>query len=135
MPTADQFLGCILGLAIGDALGAPHEGGPLERLLWRLIGRSPAGELRWTDDTQMTIDVAEVLLAHGSLEPELLAARFASSYTWSRGYGPGTARVLKRIRSGQHWADASRAVHPAGSFGNGAVMRAPALALFYTFGS
>jgi hypothetical protein len=29
----------MLGLATGDVLGAPHEGGLLERLLWRVIGR------------------------------------------------------------------------------------------------
>ena len=29
--TADHFAGCILGLATGDAIGAPYEGGLLER--------------------------------------------------------------------------------------------------------
>lgn len=29
----DQFTGCMLGLATGDALGAPYEGGLLERLV------------------------------------------------------------------------------------------------------
>jgi hypothetical protein len=37
--TLDQFVGCLLGLATGDALGAPHEGGTIERLVWRLIGQ------------------------------------------------------------------------------------------------
>jgi ADP-ribosylglycohydrolase len=50
--TFDQFAGCMLGLATGDALGAPHEGGIIEKLL-------------------------------------------------CRGYGPGTARILKRIRRGE----------------------------------
>jgi hypothetical protein len=27
----DKFTGCLLGLALGDALGAPFEGGPIER--------------------------------------------------------------------------------------------------------
>jgi hypothetical protein len=56
--TADRFIGCLLGLATGDALGAPYEGGPLERLVWRLIGRTSDGCLRWTDDTQMALDLA-----------------------------------------------------------------------------
>jgi len=46
--TVDQFVGCMLGLATGDALGAPYEGGLLERLVWRIIGRSFDGCLRWT---------------------------------------------------------------------------------------
>lgn len=54
--TSDQFAGCLLGLALGDALGAPFEGGLLERLAWRFLGRTAAGHARWTDDTQMTKD-------------------------------------------------------------------------------
>ena len=75
----------MLGLAYGDALGAPYEGGVLERLLWRLIGRTGKGEIRWTDDTQMAVDVAEVLLSCGSVEQQKLAEQFARSYRWSRG--------------------------------------------------
>lgn len=29
----DHFTGCLLGLALDDASGAPYEGGPIERLL------------------------------------------------------------------------------------------------------
>ena len=65
-PTADQAAGCLLGLALGDALGAPYEGGPLERGLWMLIGKTRSGHLRWTDDTRMSLDLAEVLLAAGA---------------------------------------------------------------------
>ncbi|WP_374488941.1 ADP-ribosylglycohydrolase family protein [Zoogloea sp.] len=129
-PTPDQFAACFLGLALGDAWGAPFEGGPLERLLWRLIGTTRQGARRWTDDTQMSMDVAESLLACGRLDQADLARRFAHSYHWSRGYGPGAARVLKRIRRGQDWQSASRAVYRDGSYGNGGAMRAPILALF-----
>lgn len=121
----------MLGLALGDALGAPFEGGPVERLLWRLIGTTRAGEMRWTDDTQMSVDVAESLLARGAVDADDLARRFARSYRWSRGYGPGAARVLKKIAAGQDWQQANRSVYPEGSYGNGGAMRAPMLALFY----
>ena len=129
--TEDQFIGCLLGLALGDALGAPYEGGPLERALWRLIGRTGDGCARWTDDTRMSLDLAESLLAQGKLDQDDLARRFAASYAWRRGYGPSTARLLKRVRRGQPWAQAVKAVYPEGSFGNGAAMRAPVVALFY----
>ncbi len=121
----------MLGLALGDALGAPFEGGLVERLLWRLIGTTRAGEMRWTDDTQMSVDVAESLLARGAVDADDLARRFARSYRWSRGYGPGAARVLKKIAAGQDWQLANRSVYPEGSYGNGGAMRAPMLALFY----
>lgn len=127
----DQFAGCMLGLATGDALGAPYEGGVFERLVWRIIGRTSDGCLRWTDDTQMAVDLAESLINEGGIRPEALAKRFASSYRWSRGYGPGAARVLKRIRRGEPWETAAKAVYAEGSYGNGAAMRSPVLALFF----
>ena len=127
----DRFAGSLLGLALGDALGAPHEGGMLERFTWRLIGRTGDGRRRWTDDTQMSLDLAESLLSENGLSQDDLAQRFARSYAWSRGYGPSMARLLRRIRRGEPWAEASRAIHPEGSWGNGAAMRAPVIALFF----
>lgn len=129
--TQDQYAGCLLGLALGDALGAPHEGGLLERFVWRLIGKTKAGEARWTDDTQMALDIAESLIEAGGLDPDALAKRFAQSYRWSRGYGPSTTKVLKRIRRGEDWRRASTAIYRNGSFGNGAAMRAPVTGLFF----
>ena len=129
--TRDRFEGCLFGLALGDALGAPLEGGALERLLWRLLGTTRAGERRWTDDTQMSLDLAESLLARGALELDDLAQRFARSYRWSRGYGPGAAKLLRRIAAGADWREANRSVFPDGSFGNGGAMRAPVIGLWY----
>jgi O-acetyl-ADP-ribose deacetylase (regulator of RNase III) len=121
----------MVGLATGDALGAPHEGGPIERLLWKLIGKTSNRHLRWTDDTQMALDLARSLLTDGCVSPDALASRFASSYRWSRGYGPGTAKVLNQIRRGKSWQTASKSVYPEGSYGNGAAMRAPVLGLYF----
>lgn len=111
-------------------MGAPYEGGPVERLVWKLIGKTPDGCLRWTDDTQMTLDLADSLLQENEVNPDAIAKRFATSYRWSRGYGPGAAKVLKRIRLGEDWQRASTAVYRDGSYGNGAAMRAPILALY-----
>jgi poly(ADP-ribose) glycohydrolase ARH3 len=124
-----RFQGALLALALGDALGAPHEGGALERLLWRAVGTT-GGCMRWTDDTQMSLDVADSLIALGAPDSDDIARRFAASYRWSRGYGPGAAKVLKRIARGQDWRQANRAVFPQGSYGNGGAMRAPVLGLF-----
>lgn len=129
LPLQERIAGAILGLALGDACGAPHEGGLPERLLWRLIGRR-GGRQRWTDDTQMTIDVLQSLLGRGCIDPDDLARRFAASWRWSRGYGPGASQVLRRIRRGQPWTVANRSVHPEGSLGNGGAMRAPTVGLF-----
>jgi ADP-ribosylglycohydrolase len=125
-----RYQGCLLGLALGDALGAPYEGGVLERALWRLLGKTRQGHMRWTDDTQMSLDVIDSLIAQGGIDCDDIARRFAAGYRWSRGYGPGAAKVLKRIRRGQDWRQANRAIYPDGSYGNGGAMRAPAIGLF-----
>lgn len=130
--TLEQVQGCLLGLALGDALGAPYEGGVLERLVWRAIGKTRSGEMRWTDDTQMSVDLIESYLAQGTIQPDDLARRFAASYRWSRGYGPGAAKMLKRVARGADWREANRSVYRDGSYGNGAAMRAPMLGLIYS---
>lgn len=129
-PSLDTLRGALLGLALGDTLGAPHEGGWLARGLWLALGRTPQGLRRFTDDTQMSLDVAESLLACSGLDQDDLARRFAASYQWRRGYGPGAARLLRRIRAGMPWRQASRSVYAQGSWGNGAAMRAAVLALW-----
>ena len=127
---ADRITGSILALALGDAFGAPYEGGILERTLWSIIGRKK-GRCCWTDDTQMSIDVIESLLACGRLDQDDLARRFAESYRWARGYGPGAARMLKHIRKGQPWQQANRSVYPDGSYGNGGAMRVAPIGLYF----
>ncbi len=115
---------------MGDAFGAPFEGGLPERGLWCLLGRTRDGKKRFTDDTQMSIDLMESLLACNGLNADDAAKRFAQSYRWDRGYGPGAARILKRIARGMPWEQARVSVYPQGSFGNGGAMRAPAMALY-----
>ena len=127
----DRFAGCLLGLALGDACGAPYEGGPLERALWALLRLWTRQPLRWTDDTQMALGLAESLLEGQGFDPGRAAARWAREARWSRGYGSGTWRILSRIRQGEDRRAASKAVFPEGSFGNGAAMRAAPLGLYF----
>jgi len=127
----NNYSGCFFGLAIGDALCAPYEGGILERALWRLINKTKAGEIRYTDDTQMSIDVAHSLLGQRGVKQQHLANQFANSYRWSRGYGPGAAKMLKKIKKGALWSEVNRSVFPQGSYGNGAAMRASIVTLYY----
>ncbi len=127
----DRFVGCLLGLALGDALGARHEGGLLARGLWALLGIGKPGVLRWTDDTAMALGLARSLATRRGLDADHLAATWAHDARWTRGYGPGALAVLRRVRRGEPWATASRAVFPDGSYGNGAAMRAAPLGLWF----
>ena len=87
-----RIIGSIIALALGDAFGAPYEGGLIERLVWAIVGRSK-GKRRWTDDTQMTINIIESLVSCGRIDQNDLAFRFAQSCRWSRGYGPSAAKM------------------------------------------
>ncbi len=116
---------------MGDAYGASYEGGPVERLLWKIIGRTLSGKIRYTDDTQMSIDVATSFLKSNGINQEHLATTFAENYRWSRGYGRTAARLLKKIKNGSAWKDVNRAAFIEGSYGNGAAMRAPVISMCF----
>ena len=127
----DKYCGCLMGLVIGDAICAPFEGGILEKCLWKIIGKTKSGKLRYTDDTQMALDLGQHLVNNHTIDQDALAKEFASNYRWSRGYGPSTISVLKQIRNGVDWSEASTNRFKEGSFGNGAAMRIAVIALAY----
>ncbi|MGQ9532582.1 MAG: ADP-ribosylglycohydrolase family protein [Desulfotomaculales bacterium] len=128
-----KFCGCLLGLAVGDALGAPFEG-------WWSVSSSEvyaAAErramLRYTDDTHMALGVAESLAACGGFDGPHMAETFLRNFErepW-RGYGPGPPRIFRRIKHGVPWDRAAEDIYPGGSFGNGAAMRVAPVGLFY----
>ncbi len=89
VPAGERFLGCLLGLAIGDALGMPVEGWSAERIarahgwvdgyLPRLDAAGgivvPAGE--FTDDTELALCLVEsIVAARGFVDPELAGYSF-----------------------------------------------------------
>ncbi len=121
-----RFLGSLLGLALGDALGARHEGGRPGMTLD--VGPDL---LRWTDDTEMALGLAQSLADHHGLDEDHLARTWAEGADFTRGYGGGARRLLERIRQGADWRSSVRALFPEGSYGNGAAMRAAPIGLFY----
>jgi poly(ADP-ribose) glycohydrolase ARH3 len=118
----------MLGLALGDALGAPFEGWPGGTVSFKRLPTI----LRYTDDTEMAIGVAESLSQKGLFDAVDMAKRFVGNFDPSRGYGPGTIAVLGMIRNGMPYEEANRRVFPEGSFGNGAAMRSAPLGLFFS---
>lgn len=128
-----SFRGALLGVVVGDCLGAPFEGhpGPVPpRLLSRL--EAETSPLRYTDDTAMTLALAESLLDRGELDLDHLAGRFAATYRRDpyRGYGEGTAELLARVAAGDEWRPAAAGQFEGrGSFGNGSAMRVTPIAL------
>jgi ADP-ribosylglycohydrolase len=134
----ERIRGALLGLAVGDALGAPFEGaGPeaAERAARRGLemagGRGWApGE--WTDDTAMALALAESIAARGLLDPDDLAARYTE---WATADGKGIGRANARALIGARGADDARArarahLEATGlAAGNGTVMRATPIGL------
>ncbi len=129
----DKFLGAMLGTAMGDALGASREGHGLasEARIGRLIERSH--RLRYTDDTHMTLGVAQSLVECGGFDEAHMLQRFIDNYDqepW-RGYGPGPPRVFRMVKEGVPCIEAARRLYDGGSFGNGGAMRVAPIGLFF----
>lgn len=137
----DRYRGCLLASAIGDALGRPAEGMPIEAvrerfghhelgdglrnfLPWRGWRSGPKGTI--TDDTQLTMCVAESLAAGGPLDPEDLARRLVDWLPHGRGKGAATTAAVEALGRGVSWW---RAGEP--SAGNGAAMRVAPVGLRY----
>jgi poly(ADP-ribose) glycohydrolase ARH3 len=57
-----KFLGCLVGAAIGDALGARREGRGMSRSEDIVSLAEKLEQLIYTDDTHMTIGIAESLI-------------------------------------------------------------------------
>ena len=135
----DRVLGCMVGGAVGDALGAPFEFLPpgvyRERFPepelegdGEMIG---GGAFDWapgefTDDTQMALVIAESLLEHGRYDLDDIWQRWRVWARTSSDVGATTATALRA----EHPRDAL-ALHAdlAWTAGNGALMRAFPLAL------
>jgi poly(ADP-ribose) glycohydrolase ARH3 len=133
----DRFLGCLLGLAVGDAIGAPFEGLPATAIWYdfggarKLVSSPPVELLTYTDDTQMMIAVAETLTECGRIDEETLCARFVENYDPNRGYGRGARRILETMAAGGDWRQLAQTVFPGGSLGNGAAMRVAPVGLLF----
>ncbi len=118
----EPVIGCIVGGAIGDAMGGPYEGnaGP--------VTIDVNDEWRISDDTQLTLATCEAMCEDGKLSPERVAARFVAWFRARRltGVGASTFKALRDLELGAHWALSGCRGEKAA--GNGAAMRIAPLA-------
>jgi ADP-ribosylglycohydrolase len=134
----DKFKGTLVGCAVGDALGAPVEGMSAEAISAEygrvedfLDERFGAG--RVTDDTQMTVALAQSIIEIGRFDTEHAAFKFGRWIEFSdkgikeaRGAGLASATASRRLYQG-----ASPLESGVPSAGCGAAMRASPVALRY----
>ena len=137
---SDRFRGCLLGLAVGDAVGTTVEFQPRGTFqpVADMVGGGPfrlkAGQ--WTDDTSMALCLAESLLAKGGFDPVDQLDRYWNWY--QNGYLSSTGQcfdigntvrsALERYRQTGHPFSGSTSPQAAG---NGSLMRLAPIPLFY----
>ena len=134
-----RFEGCLVGLAVGDALGAPvefKEPGSFEPVSG-MTGGGPHGLKagQWTDDTSLALCLAESLITCGFDADDQMRRYvrwYREGYKSSTGYcfdiGNTTRGSLK------HYEDTGEAysgVIDPGAAGNGSIMRLAPVPLFF----
>ena len=143
MERIERVLGALFGVACGDALGgtleftSESEGKKLYGYHKEIIGGgfmslSP-GEV--TDDTIMTIAVAEGIIENPNIPIEAIGKRFVSWYnTDPKDIGITCQDAIARYIKSNDWNDASLYVHSISNgmtAGNGTLMRCIPAALYY----
>jgi ADP-ribosylglycohydrolase len=92
----DRFQGCLLGLAVGDALGTtlefrtPGTFQPIADMAGGGPFRLEPGQ--WTDDTSMALCLAESLLEHGGFDAADQMRRYVR--WWREGHWSSTGRCF-----------------------------------------
>ena len=136
----NRFGGCLLGLAVGDALGTtlefrePGSFDPIDDI----IGGGPfhLDPGQWTDDTSMALCLAESLIQcvgfNARHQMELYVRWYKHGYLSSNGYcfdiGNTVSGALERfIRTGEPFAGSTDPL----AAGNGSLMRLAPISMFY----
>jgi poly(ADP-ribose) glycohydrolase ARH3 len=127
----DKFRGAILGCFLGDAFGSGFEGMDPDRVRFHIGNLSKKLVRSYTDDTDMTLALAESIIQCSRVDPEDIAKQFSRSCDLTRGYAIGTIKAVQALRAGMKWHQVARIVFGNGSFGNGAAMRASPVGLSY----
>ncbi|MGH6953882.1 MAG: ADP-ribosylglycohydrolase family protein [Alphaproteobacteria bacterium] len=136
----DRAVGCLVGLAVGDALGATLEFSERDSRapLTDMIGGGPfdldAGQ--WTDDTSLALCLAESVLACAGLDQTDLMRRFRRWYR--EGHNSCTGRCFDigattraAIERYERTGKAEAGDPSPRAAGNGSIMRLAPVAIFW----
>ncbi|MBX7220135.1 MAG: ADP-ribosylglycohydrolase family protein [Blastocatellia bacterium] len=117
----ERFQGCLLGVALGDALGAPVKGQSSKEIkaLANLPAPGAAGRETesgpWkfaagddTDDANLMALTLESICTQRSINPSDMVRRLRGWYgTHPKNLTPLTAHVVARLAEGERWEEAS----------------------------
>lgn len=139
----DRFAGCLVGLALGDALGAPLEFLSQDQIVatWGEVREFLGGGWlnvdpgEYTEDTQLAVALATGIATVGRIEPLDIVRRFVD---WLQGQpsdvGKLTRTALRYHEQGLPWYEVGpRVCHELAGrcAGNGSVMRCAPVGLFH----
>lgn len=131
-----RAVGSLVGLAIGDAMGAPLEGlppPPVPVTLMTSGGRHHRRAGSYTDDTLQALALTRSLLHCHGYDGRDALQRLVKVYSLDpQVFGPTSTAVFDLILQNTPPEDAARYVHSTrGSRSNGSVMRGIPLGIFY----
>ena len=138
VPLESRIVGAVLGLACGDALGAPaefHNQAYVQQKwgkLTEMVGGGPWKPGEWTDDTGMALCIAEGILSHPENPVEVVGKLFLEWKRAAKDVGSTIAAALSAFRG--DWPAAARNTPQAKqgkAAGNGSLMRTLPVALAY----
>ncbi len=131
-----RFVGTIVGAAVGDALGAPFEGWSAAAMKdvpdlfdgYRRIGAYPSGQ--YTDDTQLTLALAESLINRRGVDGADIAEKYADLWRTGTIVGQGASchEAMMKLISGR--SDWTQCGSEEGRAGNGTAMRVSPIGLW-----
>ncbi len=133
-PGLTRFKGCIIGSALGDAVGELAFKYPSKDKLFSHI--DDLERLRYTDDTAMAIGLAESLIeCGGEVDQQNIGDIFRKNYReepW-RGYGQGPPKIFNMVEENDiGYVEAANTLFQGeGSKGNGAAMRIAPVGTFF----
>ena len=138
-----RAVGCIVGSAVGDALGAPFEfrppgeyaatfTNPVHGGIGEMIGNHTWEPGQFTDDTEMGVIVAESLLERNGVDADDQLTRFRAWGKRAKDVGNLTREVLgSSLPAADAAADVIRRRNGHNTAGNGSIMRAAAGAVHF----
>ncbi len=140
-PRKEQFSGCIIGQALGDAAGFVVEGystSVCKQYVKNVLtsekpmqqGRSPFSFGQYSDDTQLARELLQSIVIRLDFDPVDYAQRIADIFSSDRivGRGRATQQAADRLNRGVPWDQAGA---PSSLAGNGSAMRSAPVGLLF----
>lgn len=126
----NRFQGAVVGMAIGEALGAASRDNGRSSLR---AEQAPAVPLPYCGGTHLALATARSLIDCGEFRGDHLTETLAEHQArepWRR-YGEGTLKAFDLLRQGKAWDDIGHLIDDEETFGTGAAIRVAPIGLFH----